>query len=92
MKVTEGTLLAQAAGRSVLRCTSHHHQAVDMLGAGLTAVAASGDGLVEALELEDPGGRWVLGVQWHPEMTAAEDPGQQALFGALVAACADRRS
>lgn len=92
VKVTEGTLLAQAAGRSVLRCTSHHHQAVDMLGTGLTAVAASGDGLVEALELEDPDGRWVLGVQWHPEMTAAEDPGQQALFGALVAACDDRRS
>ncbi|HUR17688.1 MAG TPA: gamma-glutamyl-gamma-aminobutyrate hydrolase family protein [Acidimicrobiales bacterium] len=91
VKVTEGTLLAQAAGRSVLRCTSHHHQAVDMLGDGLTAVAASGDGLVEAVELEDPGGRWVLGVQWHPEMTASEDPNQQALFSAHALACSGRR-
>lgn len=90
VKVTEGTLLAQAVGRPVLRCISHHHQAVDRLGAGLTAVAASGDGLVEALELEDPGDSWVLAVQWHPEMTAAEDRSQQALFSALANACAAR--
>lgn len=91
VKVTEGTLLAQACGRPVLRCTSHHHQAVDVLGAGLTPVAVSGDGLVEAVELEDPGDRWVLGVQWHPEMTASEDPNQQALFSALAGACWRRR-
>lgn len=92
VKVTEGTLLAQAGGRSVLRCTSHHHQAVDRLGAGLTAVAASGDGLVEAVELEDSGDQWVLGVQWHPEMTASEDRSQQALFTGLARASAARRN
>lgn len=91
VKVSEGSLLAEAGGRQVLRCTSHHHQAVDRLGSGLTAVAASGDGLVEAVELEDPGGRWVLGVQWHPEMTASEDRSQQALFSALARACVARR-
>ena len=26
----------------------------------------------------------MLGVQWHPEETAAEDPAQQRLFDALV--------
>jgi gamma-glutamyl-gamma-aminobutyrate hydrolase PuuD len=26
----------------------------------------------------------VIGVQWHPEVTAATDPRQQALFDALV--------
>lgn len=87
VKVSEGTLLAEACGRPVLRCTSHHHQAVDRLASGLTAVAASGDGLVEAVELEDPGDRWVLGVQWHPEMTASEDRAQQDLFTALARAC-----
>lgn len=87
VKVTEGTVLAQACGLPVLRCTSHHHQAADVLGAGLTAVAVTGDGLVEAVELEGPGDGWVLGVQWHPEMTASEDRSQQALFAALVDAC-----
>jgi putative glutamine amidotransferase len=26
----------------------------------------------------------MVGVQWHPEETAAEDPHQQALFDALI--------
>lgn len=87
VKVSEATILAQACGLPVLRCTSHHHQAVDVLGAGLRVVASTGDGVVEAVELVDAGSRWVLGVQWHPEMTASEDRSQQALFASLVAAC-----
>lgn len=79
VKVAAGTRLALACGQEVLRCTSHHHQGVDRLGEGLTAVAWSGDGLVEGVELNGPA--WVVGVQWHPEMTAGEDPNQQALFG-----------
>ncbi|MFC8534204.1 gamma-glutamyl-gamma-aminobutyrate hydrolase family protein [Streptomyces sp. NPDC057249] len=45
---------------------AYHHQAVDRLGTGLVASAHAADGTVEAVEL--PGGHWVLGVQWHPEM------------------------
>ncbi|WP_405818907.1 gamma-glutamyl-gamma-aminobutyrate hydrolase family protein [Streptomyces sp. NBC_00838] len=45
---------------------SSHHQAVDRLGRGLIVSAYAGDGTVEAVELVDE--RWVLGVQWHPEM------------------------
>jgi putative glutamine amidotransferase len=82
VKVEAGTRLAHACGQVVLRCTSHHHQAVDRLGAGLAPVAWSGDGLVEGAELE--GGAWVVGVQWHPELTAAEDATQQALFDGFV--------
>ncbi|MEU6224319.1 gamma-glutamyl-gamma-aminobutyrate hydrolase family protein [Streptomyces sp. NPDC047042] len=47
---------------------TYHHQAVDRLGRGLLASAYATDGTVEAVELEDPGAGWVLGVQWHPEM------------------------
>ncbi|MEU1043269.1 gamma-glutamyl-gamma-aminobutyrate hydrolase family protein [Streptomyces sp. NPDC005551] len=49
---------------------AYHHQAVERLGEGLVASAHAADGTVEAVEL--PGGSWVLGVQWHPEM--GEDP------------------
>lgn len=90
VKVSEGTRLAAACGPEVLRCTSHHHQGVDRLGAGLTEVAWSGDGLVEAIELDDEDA-WIVGVQWHPELTAAEDDIQQALFDALVTAVRARR-
>ncbi|MEV7286547.1 gamma-glutamyl-gamma-aminobutyrate hydrolase family protein [Streptomyces sp. NPDC093252] len=53
---------------------THHHQAVERLGAGLVAAAHAADGTVEAVELpgggdgREGGGGWVLGVQWHPEV------------------------
>jgi len=50
--------------------------------------ARSADGLPEAIEREGEG--WILGVQWHPEDTAAEDRSQQRLFDALVERAAER--
>ena len=71
-----------------LACVSHHHQGIDQIGNGLVATGRSADGLVEALEVvgdpSDPDAGWMLGVQWHPEETAADDPDQQALFDALT--------
>lgn len=61
----------------------YHHQRIDRLGAGLRAIASCADGGVEAVEA--PGARgFFLGVQWHPEDTAAEDPAQASVFRALV--------
>jgi gamma-glutamyl-gamma-aminobutyrate hydrolase PuuD len=90
VRVGDGSLLAKALGGAVARATCHHHQGVDRLGDGLVASGWSDDGLVEGLELEDAGDRWLLGVQWHPEETASDDPAQQALFGALVTEAAAR--
>ncbi len=63
--LTPGSLVAQAAGeqRHIVRC--HHHQAVASLGEGLIASGRAEDGVVEAVEASD--GRWLVGVQWHPE-------------------------
>ncbi|MFJ2116763.1 MULTISPECIES: gamma-glutamyl-gamma-aminobutyrate hydrolase family protein [unclassified Streptomyces] len=61
---------------------THHHQAVDRLGRGLTASAFASDGTVEAVELPGPG--WALGVQWHPEM-ADDLRVMAALVGAATA-------
>jgi putative glutamine amidotransferase len=68
---------------------TYHHQAVDLLGDGLQAVAWAEDGTVEAVEPgpSELGGLpgFVLGVQWHPEQ--GED---MRLFGALVDAASQR--
>jgi putative glutamine amidotransferase len=68
---------------------THHHQAVDLVGEGLRAVAWEEDGLIEAVEAgpSELGGQsgFVLGVQWHPEQ--GDD---MRLFGALVSAAAER--
>ncbi|HEV7887181.1 MAG TPA: gamma-glutamyl-gamma-aminobutyrate hydrolase family protein [Acidimicrobiales bacterium] len=86
VKSAGGSRLEAVCGPVVRDCVSHHHQAVDRLGRGLVPVAWTDDGLVEAVEREDPAGAFFIAVQWHPEMTAATDPAQQALFDALVAA------
>jgi putative glutamine amidotransferase len=84
VEVEAGSRLAAAVGVDPLSgCLSHHHQGVAEVGRGLTPVARTGDGLVEALEpVAD--GPWLLAVQWHPEENAGHDSRQQALFDAFV--------
>jgi len=84
VRVAAGSGLAGALGRTeVDTVPTHHHQAIDRLGDGLTATAWSDDGLIEAVELDKPGCGFALGVQWHPE--AGDD---LSLFRALLAAAA----
>ncbi|MEU8545035.1 gamma-glutamyl-gamma-aminobutyrate hydrolase family protein [Streptomyces sp. NPDC048717] len=92
--VQAGTRTARALGRvgnqgapgggdGTVEASCYHHQRVERLGEGLTVTATAGDGTVEALELPIAPG-WFVAVQWHPEDTAATDPAQRGLFGALV--------
>jgi putative glutamine amidotransferase len=50
----------------------------------LRVVATAADGVIEAIV--DPGRRFYLGVQWHPERTQAI-PAHQRLFKAFITAC-----
>jgi putative glutamine amidotransferase len=84
VRVAPGTALAEACGTTLDACNSQHHQGIDRLGEGLVAVGWSDDGLVEAVEADGDHRGWMIGVQWHPERTAAADPCQQALFDALA--------
>jgi len=62
-----------------------HHQAVRELGRGLVVVAESPeDGVIEAVE--EPGERFVIGVQWHPEVRPG-DTATVRLFSGFVDAC-----
>ncbi len=77
---TIGELLGGGLPDGGLPVNSLHHQAVDRLGEGLSAVGwASDDDVVEAIE--NPNER-IVAVQWHAEKlaTRAEDP----LFSWLV--------
>ncbi|KAB2352490.1 gamma-glutamyl-gamma-aminobutyrate hydrolase family protein [Actinomadura rudentiformis] len=82
-----GSLLAKTTGTHGLTLSCYHHQDIDRLAGGLAVTARAADGTIEAVELPDATG-WFLGVQWHPEDTAANDPAQQSLFSALVRASA----
>jgi len=65
----------------------YHHQAIDQPGSGLRVVARSDDDVIQGIQLDSvPFG---IGVQWHPEQTAAEDA---RLFEGLVEAATTYRS
>ncbi|GIE94190.1 gamma-glutamyl-gamma-aminobutyrate hydrolase family protein [Paractinoplanes rishiriensis] len=76
---------AQPPAYTELAVSCYHHQGIGRLGTGLRAVAFAADGTIEAVILDDHDG-WFLGVQWHPEDTAATDPHQAAIFEQLVEA------
>ena len=85
VKLLPQGLPARLCGAERLLVNSHHHQAVETLGADLRATAWSADGLIEAFE--DPReGKWVQAVQWHPEIEWAGDDFSRALFSAFVSA------
>ncbi|MCW2761909.1 MAG: gamma-glutamyl-gamma-aminobutyrate hydrolase family protein [Marmoricola sp.] len=81
VSTTDSSVVGSILGRSItVRC--HHHQSVHS-HPGYVATAWAADGTLEAMEVE--GGRFCLGVQWHPEMGR-----DQRLFDALVRAAAGR--
>lgn len=80
--------LAQIMQTETVNTYSGHHQAIKDIGEGLSVIATAADGIIEALTYENHW--WILGVQWHPEKSAAEDVTQQRLFDAVVEAARQR--
>lgn len=76
--------VAKIVGDVFPHVSSSHHQALRRVAEGLAIVGRARDGTIEAVERGDH--PFYLAVQWHPEETAARDPGQQKLFDALAAA------
>lgn len=88
-KLVDAGFLASVAQTERVLVNSHHHQAVEKLGRDLVAVAWAADGLIEAIEDPRPD-RFVLGVQWHPEIGWQHDRLSQDLFASFIAAARAR--
>ncbi len=89
VSIRRGTRLGRAAGEGQLMVNSTHHQAVRHLGENLIDSAHSEDGLIEAVESTQH--RFVLGVQWHPELLLLSAPLNLGIYRAFVKACAKVR-
>ena len=85
VKVKEDSRLADILGANSINPASWHHQGIRELGRGLEAVAWAPDQVIEAMEMKSH--PWLIGVQWHPELTYDTDPDQLKLFQAFVQAC-----
>jgi len=83
-----GTYLKQIVQKRILEVNTTHHQAVRRVGRGLVVNATAEDGLIEGLESSNH--RFVLGVQWHPEILSRKNSSQRRIFSSFVSA--SRRS
>jgi putative glutamine amidotransferase len=83
VRVETGTLLHRICGVAELAVNSAHHQAAKAVGPGIVVNAVAEDGVIEGIE--DPGRRFCLGVQWHPEFSISV--GDAKIFDAFIAAC-----
>jgi putative glutamine amidotransferase len=87
IRLLEESRLASLAERNEAVVNSHHHQAIETVGRDLVASGWAADGLVEALE--DPrSDRFVIAVQWHPELGWERDRLSQSLFSRFVSEAA----
>lgn len=84
---TSSLLSVLAQGESAV-VNSHHHQALEKVGRDLVATAWTSDGLIEAVADTRPE-RFVLGVQWHPELGWTQDKLSQALFNGFIEAAGE---
>jgi len=82
--ISDGTRLRAIVGRSSLEVNTTHHQAVKQLGKGLISDAIADDGLIEGIEATHS--RFVIGVQWHPEVLAPRRQAHRRIFDAFVTA------
>lgn len=87
--VTPNTRLARALGATRVLVNSLHHQAIKDVAPGFVVNATASDGLIEGIE--SPNGTYVVGVQWHPEVLAIEDPAMRQIFVSFVEAAREYR-
>ncbi|PSR33606.1 MAG: peptidase C26 [Sulfobacillus benefaciens] len=80
----DDSLLKRLVSSSEFLVNSFHHQAIARVPEGMKIGAISEDQVVEAIESQD--GRFILGVQWHPEDLADRESEAKSLFAAFVAA------
>lgn len=85
VQIPDGTQLRAIVGRSSLEVNTTHHQAVKQVGKGLIVDAIADDGVIEGIESTRH--RFVLGVQWHPEVLAPRRQGHRRIFDSFIAAC-----
>ena len=80
----EGSRIREIFGKGSIMTNSFHHQAVKVPGEGAVVTGTGPDDIAEVLEMPDK--RFVVAVQWHPEMMFDSEE-QLKLCRAFVESC-----
>ena len=80
------SLLASIVSGPGVKVNSHHHQAIRSVGTNLRVSATAPDGVIECIE-DERDDRFVLGVQWHPELSWRTECTSREIFQRFVDAC-----
>lgn len=83
VKLNKNTKISKIYKRTKLAVPSSHHQAVDKIGEGLVVTGYAPDGVKESYETKDKD-RFIVGVQWHPEMDLKNN---HKLFDEFIKQC-----
>ena len=83
VRIVSDSIIGRLAESDHAPVNSHHHQALETVGRELIATAWAPDGLIEAVE-DSRQDRFLIGVQWHPELGWPRDPFARALFDRFV--------
>lgn len=79
---TPGGVFHRIMGSDVVRTNTLHGQGIKLKGDRIVIDGTAPDGTPEAIYVESATG-FALGVQWHPEYRASEDPVSRPLFEAF---------
>ncbi len=81
VKVNEDSILSEPLGTDLL-VNSYHHQSLKDVAKGLVPIAYSKDGVIEAVQMENE--KFVVGIQWHPELMVDSDEKMLNLFKRFI--------
>ncbi|MBE6054115.1 MAG: gamma-glutamyl-gamma-aminobutyrate hydrolase family protein [Clostridium sartagoforme] len=85
VKVKEQSLLYKIINKNQIEVNSIHHQAIKELSINAEEAAIAEDGLIESIYLKNK--KFVLGVQWHPELLYKDFEEQFLIYKAFINSC-----
>lgn len=85
VRVVDNSLLADIINKESLGVNSIHHQGIKGLAPVLKEAAISEDGLIESIYME--GKKFILGVQWHPELLYIKFEDHYKIFKKFIESC-----
>jgi putative glutamine amidotransferase len=86
ISVEKGSVISSLLKQEQAFVNSHHHQAVGKLGTNLTATSWAKDGVIESIE-DTSENKFLLGVQWHPELSWKTDDLSKKVFEVFINKC-----